>query len=71
MQTGEIKVYNQRSVIDRDFSGGENYSIAVEKFAELRAFETFPGDLLITTRGSIGHCAVLPADAERGVLHPA
>ena len=69
MQAGHIKVYNQRSVIDRDFSGGENY-VSLEKFAELRAFETFPGDLLITTRGSIGRCAVLPDDAERGILHP-
>jgi type I restriction enzyme S subunit len=69
MQTGDIKVYNQRSVLDRDFSAGENY-ISLEKFAELRAFETYPGDLLITTRGSIGRCAVLPQDAERGVLHP-
>lgn len=69
MQAGEIKVYNQRSVISRDFYSGENY-VSLEKFEELRAFETFPGDLLITTRGSIGRCAVLPEDAERGILHP-
>jgi type I restriction enzyme S subunit len=69
MQTGEIKVYNQRTVIDHDFHGGNNY-VSLEKFAELRAFETFPGDLLITTRGSIGRCAVLPPDAEPGLLHP-
>ncbi len=69
MQGGDIKVYNQRSVLDRDFSGGENY-VSFAKFAELRAFETFPGDLLITTRGSIGRCAVLPDGAERGILHP-
>jgi type I restriction enzyme S subunit len=69
MQTGEIKVYNQRTVIDRDFYGGDNY-VSLEKFAELHAFEAFPGDLLITTRGSIGRCAVLPPDAEKGVLHP-
>ena len=69
MQAGEIKVYNQRSVLDRDFSSGENY-ISLEKFAELSAFEVFPGDLLVTTRGSIGRCALLPKEAERGVLHP-
>jgi type I restriction enzyme S subunit len=69
MQAGEIKVYNQRNVIDRDFRGGDNY-VSLEKFAELRAFETFPGDLLITTRGSIGRCAVLPPGAEQGILHP-
>jgi type I restriction enzyme M protein len=69
MLAGEIKVYNQRNVIDRDFRGGDNY-ISLEKFAELRAFETFPGDLLITTPGSIGRCAVLPPGAEQGILHP-
>ena len=69
MQVGEIKVYNQRSVLDRDFSSGENY-VSLEKFAKLSAFEVFPGDLLITTRGSIGRCAILPKEAERGILHP-
>jgi type I restriction enzyme S subunit len=69
MLAGDIKVYNQRSVLDRDFATGENY-ISLQKFEELRSFETFPGDLLITTRGSIGRCAVLPPDAERGILHP-
>ena len=69
MQAGVIKVYNQRSVLDRDFSSGENY-ISLEKFAELSTFEVFPGDLLVTTRGSIGRCAILPTGAERGVLHP-
>ena len=68
MQAGEIKVYNQRSV-DRDFSSGDNY-VSLEKFAELSAFEVYPGDLLITTRGSIGRCSILPKEAERGVLHP-
>lgn len=69
MQAGDIKVYNQRSVLDRDFATGENY-ISFQKFDELRSFEAFPGDLLITTRGSIGRCSVLPVGAERGILHP-
>ena len=69
MQGGEIKVYNQRSVLDLDFTSGDNY-VSLEKFRELNSFETFPGDLLITTRGSIGRCAILPNGAERGILHP-
>ena len=69
MLAGDIKVYNQQNVIDQDFLSGDNY-IKLEKFADLCAFETFPGDLLITTRGSIGRCAVLPGDAEQGILHP-
>ena len=69
MQAGEIKVFNQRNVLDRDFRSGANY-VSLQKFNELRAFEAFPGDLLVTTRGSIGRCAILPEGAERGILHP-
>ena len=69
MQAGEIKVYNQRSVIDSDFVSGENF-ITQEKFEQLRSFETFAGDLLITTRGTIGRAAILPINAEKGILHP-
>jgi type I restriction enzyme S subunit len=69
MQSGTIKVYNQRSVIDGDFESGDTF-ISDEKFEELASFETFPGDLLITTRGTIGRAAILPENAERGILHP-
>jgi type I restriction enzyme, S subunit len=69
MQSGPIKVYNQRSVIDRDFEAGESF-ISEQKFKELAGFETFPGDLLVTTRGTIGRTAILPQEAERGILHP-
>lgn len=69
MQSGTIKVYNQRSVIDEDFESGDAF-ISDEKFEELASFETFPGDLLITTRGTIGRAAILPKNAERGILHP-
>jgi len=69
MLEGEIKVYNQRNVIDNDFASGENY-IAREKFIEMKEFQTYPGDFLITTRGTIGKCAILPLHAETGILHP-
>ncbi len=69
MQSGTIKVYNQRNVIDSDFTNGDNF-ISEKKFAELASFEVFPGDLLITTRGTIGKTAILPDNAERGILHP-
>ena len=64
-----IKVYNQRSVLDNDFEEGEIF-ISLEKYEELKAFEVFPDDILITTRGTIGKCAIFPHNAEKGVLHP-
>lgn len=69
MTAGEVKVYNQRTVIDNDFVRGDNY-VTQEKFDELKAFEVFSGDLLITTRGTIGRCAIVPPDTEIGILHP-
>ena len=69
MMDSEIKVFNQRTVIDRDIRGGLNY-ISKAKFNELKAFETFRGDLLVTTRGTIGRCMIIPSGAPRGILHP-
>lgn len=69
MYDGDVKVYNQKSVITRNFDYGENY-ISNDKFEEVKEFQTFPGDFLITTRGTIGRCAILPQNAEKGILHP-
>jgi len=69
MNFGEIKVYNQRNVIDGDFSSGDNF-ISDEKFEQLKSFEAFPNDVLITTRGTIGRAAILPENADKGILHP-
>ncbi len=69
MQDSEIKVYNQRNVIDRDLAEGDKY-ISREKFEELEAFSVLPGDILVTTRGTIGQCVTVPEHAELGILHP-
>jgi type I restriction enzyme S subunit len=69
MNDSDVKVYNQRTVLDSDFEQGENY-ISEEKFRELSAFQAFPGDFLITTRGTIGRCAIVPERSEKGILHP-
>lgn len=69
MLSGSIKVYNQRNVLDRDFISGENY-ITEDKFKNLSAFTIFAHDVLVTTRGTIGRCAVFPQNAEKGILHP-
>lgn len=64
-----IKVYTQRNVIDRDLSAGEAY-VTPEKYRSMTAFTVYRGDLLVTTRGTIGRCVVVPDDAEKGILHP-
>jgi len=69
MLSGTIKVYNQRSVLDQDIEAGENY-ISEEKYEELRAFTVYHNDILVTTRGTIGCCVIVPNGAEQGILHP-
>ena len=69
MTDADFKVYTQRNVIDRDLEKGFNY-ISNAKFHALRAFEVFPGDVLVTSRGTIGRTALVTEDHERGVLHP-
>lgn len=69
MAAGDIKVYNQRTVIDRDFDAGDNF-VSEDKFKQLANFVVHPGDILVTTRGTIGRCAIVPDSADKGILHP-
>ncbi len=68
-EEGPVCVYNQRNVIDDDFSS-TNYFVSEEKANQLSSFYTKEKDLLITSRGTIGRCAILPDDVPMGVLHP-
>lgn len=67
--SGEFKVYTQRNVLDNDFIEG-NDKINEVKFQTLKEFLIEEGDILFTSRGTIGVCNVFPADSEPGILHP-
>lgn len=64
-----IKIYNQQNVINNDFCLGDNY-INQAKYETLISFTTYAGDILITSRGTIGKCAILPENCDKGILHP-
>jgi type I restriction enzyme, S subunit len=64
-----IRVYNQRSVYDEDFSKSQLF-VSQEKYEELKGFEVIPQDVLVTSRGTIGRMTVVPDNGEIGVLHP-
>ena len=64
-----IKVYNQRTVYDNDYISGEFY-VSQEKFQELKDFQVFPQDILISSRGTIGKCSIVPDKIDTGILHP-
>lgn len=69
MEGTDIKVINQRNVIDNDFDFGTNF-INQEKYIELQSFTIFPRDILITTRGTIGRTAIAPNRNGKSILHP-
>jgi type I restriction enzyme S subunit len=69
IESGNYRVYTQRNVLDNDFKEGNEY-ISNEKFEELKGFKIETGDILITTRGTIGRCAVFPDSQLTGILHP-
>ena len=64
-----IKIYNQRTVYDEDFTKGEIY-VTPEKYNTMKGFTIHNGDILISSRGTIGKMAIVPDNAEMGILHP-
>ena len=64
-----VWVYNQRAVVDDNFETNDTF-VTEDKAKELEGFKVEPGDLLVTTRGTIGRIAIVPSDAMPGILHP-
>lgn len=62
-------VYTQRTVLDDNFTSNDTY-IDESKYKELIVFSVKSGDVLITTRGTIGKVAIVPEEHFTGVLHP-
>lgn len=62
-------VYSQRVVLDNNFNSNDTF-VSQEKYKELSSFKVFAGDILLTTRGTIGKVAIVPNTFHEGVLHP-
>lgn len=62
-------VYNQRCVLDKNFETNDTF-VDEYKYKELNAFTVDTGDMLITTRGTIGKVAIVPENCPVGILHP-
>lgn len=63
------RVYGQQQVIPNDFSRGDYY-ISEDKFNEMRRYEVFSGDILVSVMGTVGRVAVVPEDVEPGIINP-
>ncbi|GEM_PF-415389 len=69
MESDYKKVFNQKNVLKNNFDIGDYY-VSKDKYEELKSFEIKQGDLLITTRGTIGKAAIVPEVKDTGILHP-
>jgi len=63
------KVYTQENVIAEDFEIGDPF-IDRNKYQELETCTLYPGDVVLTTRGTLGKCVIFPQTAKLGVMHP-
>jgi len=69
VEEGPFVVYTQRNVIDNQFLEFKDY-ITQEKQETLSAFNVNEGDILLSTRGTIGKAALVPNNSPKGILHP-
>lgn len=62
-------VYNQRSVIDKEFKKG-NAFITEAKYKEMKSFQVKKNDILVTTRCTIGKICRINEIYNPGIIHP-
>ena len=65
-----IKVYEQKNAINKNAHLG-HYFISQEKYQELKGFEIFPGDIIVSCAGTIGETFVMPSDMRKGIINQA
>lgn len=61
------KVYGQENAFYKDFNIGKRY-INKSKFKQLKSCELLSGDFIISMMGTIGRCAIVPNDIEKGIM---
>jgi len=62
-----VQVYGQENVIKRNFSLGKR-KISFNRFKEMKMYEVFSGDILITMMGTNGKCDIVPNCAKKGII---
>lgn len=68
-EDGYCMVYEQKHAIDKDISVEARY-VTEQKYWQMMRFDIGPGDIIVSCRGTIGKCFLLPEDAPHGIIHP-
>lgn len=66
---GDCMVYEQKHAIEKTMDLPTRY-ITKEKHEKLKKFEVKSGDILVSCRGTIGQCYIIPRGSPVGVIHP-
>ena len=61
-----FKLFGQENTIRGDFTRGTRF-LTESQFEELRRYELVPGDLVLTRKGSIGKCRMIPPAISKGI----
>jgi len=61
-ESGDVKVLGIDNVVTNRFTWKRNRCITSEKFKELKRYQVFPNDVLISIMATLGRTAVVPKD---------
>ena len=68
---GAIKVYEQKNAIQKDATLGDYYIRRDYYESQMKGFEIFPGDIIVSCAGTIGETYVMPNEFEQGIINQA
>ena len=66
---GYAMVYEQKHAIQKSMNVPTRY-ITEDKFHKMKHFVVGPGDILVSCRGTLGECYLIPSNAPIGIIHP-
>lgn len=65
---GNIRVLYIENIVNNKFDWKKEKYITTEKFNELKNYEVFSGDVLITIMGTIGRTAIVPENLGKSII---
>ena len=68
-EDGFCIVYEQKHAIKKTMDVPTRY-VDEKKYRELRRFSVYPGDIIVSCRGTIGEIFIVPEGAPLGIMHP-
>lgn len=68
-ENGYCIVYEQKHAIQKTMNVPTRY-VDKKKYNELKRFSVYPGDIIVSCRGTIGEIYIVPDGAPLGIMHP-